>query len=165
MLTSSRKSSSVSSFSIACFRFTQCKEFLSVIFHLNAFLVSVQVLKDSLISFADRGEGEQDWYVRGDFGFMNFTTFCYLIFNFLLCLEDFFLTTTFTHAHTHDPRPTTSTHYPRPTTSTHYPRPTTFSYTPLAESSQNGGKHCTCPGLFLARVSCKLVFSSYITAI
>ena len=42
---------------------------------------------------------------------MNFATFCYLIFNFLLCLEDFFLPTTFTH--THDPRPLPTTHDPR----------------------------------------------------
>ena len=49
---------------------------------------------------------------------MNFTTFCYLIFNLLLCLEDIFLPTTFTHTHNHDPRPTTHTHdlYPLPTT-------------------------------------------------
>ena len=43
---------------------------------------STFVLEDSLICFADRGEGEQDWYVREDFRFMNFTTVCYLIFIF-----------------------------------------------------------------------------------
>ena len=107
MLTSLRKSSSVSSFSIACFRFTQCTEFL--LFFTQMYFQWQFVLEDSLIYFADRGEGEQDWYVRGDFRFMNFTTFCYLIFNFLLYLEDFFFT--------HDI-------YPHP-----HPRPTTFSYT------------------------------------
>ena len=46
----------------------------------------------------------------------------FLLFNFLILIffGIFFLPTTFTHTHNHDPRPTTSTHYPRPTT---------FSYT------------------------------------
>ena len=39
-----------------------------------------------------------------------FTTFCFLIFSFL---EDIFLHTTFTHTHTHDPRPLPTTHDPR----------------------------------------------------
>ena len=47
------------------------------------------VLRDSLNCFADRGEEKLDsWYVRGDFRFMNLTTFRFL----------------------------TATHYPRPTT-------------------------------------------------
>ena len=79
MLTSLRKSSSVSSFSLTCFRFRQCTEFL-------LFLAQIRfqcpfVPKDSLICFADRGEGDQhSWYVSGDFRFINFTTF--LLFNF-----------------------------------------------------------------------------------
>ena len=73
---------------------------VAFIFHLKAFLVAVW-LKDSLICFADRGEGKWDWYVRGDFYFTNFTTF--LIFFFF---ENFFLPTTFNHTHTHDPLPT-----------------------------------------------------------
>ena len=109
MLTPLRKSSSVSSFSIACFSFTQWGERVSFgDFSLKCLLVSVFVLKNSLIRFADRGEGEQDWYVRGDFRFMNFTTFCYLIFNFLLCLEHFFFTRDI-YPHPH-PRLTTSSH-------------------------------------------------------
>ena len=54
------------------------------------------------------------------FSFHKFYNF--LIFNFLILIffGIFFLPTTFTHTHNHDPRPTTSTHYPRPTT---------FSYT------------------------------------
>ena len=106
MLTSLRKSSSVSSFSIACFR-SYIAYRVSFIFHLNAFLVSV-FLNDSLICFADRGG---IGLLRGDFRFMNFTTFCFLIFIFL---ENFL----YPHPH------------PRPTTSTHHPRATTFSYTP-----------------------------------
>ena len=58
---------------------------------------------DSLICFADREEGEEDWYVRGDIRFMNFTTFCYLIFYLLFLLENFF----FTHDIYPRPRPTT----------------------------------------------------------
>ena len=34
------------------------------------------------VFLADSGEREYDWYVRGDFRFMNFATFCYLLFNF-----------------------------------------------------------------------------------
>ena len=105
MLTSLRKSSSVSSFSIACFR-SYIAYRVSFIFHLNAFLVSV-FLNDSLICFADRGG---IGLLRGDFRFMNFTTFCFLIFIFL---ENVL----YPHPH------------PRPTTSTHHPPPTTFSYT------------------------------------
>ena len=58
-----------------------------------------------------------------EISFHEFYNFLLFNFNFLLCLEDFFLPTTFTHTHTHDP-------HPRPTTSTHYPRPTAISYTP-----------------------------------
>ena len=66
---------------------------------------------DSLICFADREEGEEDWYVRGDIRFMNFTTFCYLIFYLLFFLENFF----FTHDIYPLPRPTPipTTHDPR----------------------------------------------------
>ena len=41
MLTSLRKSRSVSIFSLACFRLTQCAEFLYFLLIVNAFLVSV----------------------------------------------------------------------------------------------------------------------------
>ena len=51
--------------------------------------------------------------------------FIYLIyFIFILFFLYFFLPTTFTHTHTHDPRPTTHTNDPRPTT---------FSYTPYKD--------------------------------
>ena len=72
MLTSLRKSSSAS-----CF--PQCTEFLLFLTYMP--FQCPFVLKDSLICFADRGEGDQDsWYVSGDFRFVKFTTFCYLIF-------------------------------------------------------------------------------------
>ena len=49
------------------------------------------------------------------FSFHKFYNF--LLFNFLILIffGIFFLPTTFTHTHNHDPRPTTSTHYPLPT--------------------------------------------------
>ena len=50
---------------------------------------------------------------------MNFSTFCYLIFNLLRCLEDFFLPTTFIHPHNHDPRSTIHDPHPRPLPTTH----------------------------------------------
>ena len=53
---------------------------VSFIFRLNAFFVSVCTKDSLLVCFADRAEGEWDWRVRGDFRFMNFKTFCYLIF-------------------------------------------------------------------------------------
>ena len=58
------------------------------------------------------------------FSFHYFYNFRYLIF---IHFEDFFLPTTLTHTHTHDPRPTTFTHYPRPTT---------FNYTQLTKLSK-----------------------------
>ena len=99
MLTSLRKSTSVSIFSLACFQ-VNIEYRVSFSFRLNAFQCPF-VLNDSLICFAHLGEGEQDfWYVRGDFRFINFTTFCYLNFEFFV-FGNFFLPTTFTH--THDP--------------------------------------------------------------
>ena len=80
----------------------------SFFYFLPKCLFSVRL--DSPICFADRGEEEEDWYVRGDIRFMNFTSFCYY---FFICYFFrklfFFLPTTFTHSH--DPHP-----YPRPTT-------------------------------------------------
>ena len=121
MLTSLRKSSSVSSFSLACSWSTQCTEFL--LFFTQMPFQCPFVLEDSLICLADRGEGEQHWFVLGDFRFMNFTTFCFLIFIFL---EDIFLPTT----HTHDlyPLPTTHDIYPHPHSR---PTPTTHDLYPL----------------------------------
>ena len=78
---------------------------VSFVFRLNAFLESV-CTKDSLTCFADRGEGEQDWYVRRDFRFINFTTFCYLIFVFFWKTFFFF----------------TNDIYPRPVPTTHDPQ-------------------------------------------
>ena len=105
MLTFFRKSSSVSSFLQPAIGLHGVQSFL----YERPF-----VLKDSLICFADRGKGEQDWHVRGDFRFMNFTTFCLLIFkfyNFLFFWENYFFThDIYPHPH---PRLTTSTHYPR----------------------------------------------------
>ena len=97
---------------------------VSFIFHPNVFLVSVCARRFGYLL-----------YVRRDFRFMNFATFCYLIFYALFFFwKTCFIPTTITH--THDPRPTPTTHdlYPRPTThdprpTTHDPRPTTFSYT------------------------------------
>ena len=110
MLTSLTKSSSFSSFSLACFWSTWCTEFL-LFFTYMPFQCPF-ALEDSTICFADRGEGEQDWYVPGDF-------YNFLLFNFFFFGR---------HLFTHDiyPHP-----HPRPTTSTHYPRPMTFSYTPF----------------------------------
>ena len=79
-------------------------------------------LKDPLICFADQGEGI-GLVCTQRFSFHEVYTF--LLFNFFG--KVFSLPTTFTHTHTHDPRPTTSTHYPRPTTS---------SYTPLRSRLQ-----------------------------
>ena len=91
----------------------------SFIFHLNVFLVSV-CTRGFGYCFADRGEGEWDWYVRGDFRFMNFfTTFCYLIFLIFISFWNFFCY----------PR-----QLPTPTTSTHDPRPTRASLLALAKS-------------------------------
>ena len=110
MLTSLRKNSSVSSFSMACFRCYIVYR-VSFNFHLNVFLVPfcIRRIRGSLICSvltADRGKGEQDWYVRRDFSFHEF-------YNFLL-----FLPTTFTHTHTHDlyPELIISCLYPLPTT-------------------------------------------------
>ena len=69
---------------------------------------------------------EEDNQGVGDCRFTNilqlFSTYSFFTIT-LLChfFSILFLPATFTHTHTHDPRPTTSTHYPRPTT---------FSYTP-----------------------------------
>ena len=101
MLTSLRKSSSVSSFSLACSRSTQCTEFF-FIFHLNAFLVPVCTRRFAYLFCWPRGRGIALVCTRR-FSFHEFYNF--LLFNFLIFifLEDIFLPTTFTH--THDPRP------------------------------------------------------------
>ena len=77
-----------------------------------------------------REEDEEEAWRKGQsrswrFSFHKyFINFFYLLLLLLLLFFIIFfytfLPTTFTHTHTHDPRPTTSTHYPRPTT---------FSYT------------------------------------
>ena len=128
MLTSLRKSSSVSSFCMySLLQVYGIVHRVSFIFHLNVFLLSV----------CARGFGYLLCWPRGRriglvctrrFSFCEFYNF--LLSNFLIFIffwKTFFLPTTITHTHTHthDPRPTT--HDPRPTT--HDPRPTTFSYT------------------------------------
>ena len=112
MLTSLRKSSSVSSFSIACFRFTQCTEFL--------FLFTFPPVCSKGFAYLlcwPRGRGIGLLCTRrfSSHEFYNFSLFNFLIFYLFRRL-----------IFTHDiyPHP-----HPRPTTFTHYPRPTTFSYT------------------------------------
>ena len=94
ILTSLRKSSLVASFlwpaSGAYKEIT-----FSLIFRLNAFWVSV-CTKDSLICFADRGEGEWDWCVSRDFRFMNFTIFFSIQFvNFYFFVNSLIFSTLF----------------------------------------------------------------------
>ena len=127
MLTSLRKSCSVSSFSLACSKCIVHR--VSFIFHLNAFLVPVCTRGLAYLFCWPRGRGIGLVCTRR-FSFHEFYNF--LLFNFLIFifLEDIFLPTTFTH--THDPRPTPTTHdpHPRPTTSTHYPRPLPTTHEP-----------------------------------
>ena len=111
MLTSLRKSSSVSSFCIACFRFTLCPECF-FIFHLNVFLVSVCTRGFGCLLCWPRERGKGLVCTRR-FSFHEFYNF--LLFNFLIFIffcKTFFLPTTFTHTHTHDPRPLPTTHDP-----------------------------------------------------
>ena len=93
MLTSLRKSSSVSTFSIACFR--------------------LPVKGFAYLFCWPRGRGIGLVCTRR-FSFHEFYNF--LLFNFLIFIffgRPFFLPTTFTHTHTHDPRPLPTTHDPR----------------------------------------------------
>ena len=105
MFTSLRKSSSVSSFTLACSRFTVVYR-VSFIFHLNAFLVPV----------CTRGlprENGIGLVCTRRFSFHEFYNF--LLFN--LCNFYFFGRLFFTHdiyPHPH-PRHTSTTHDPRPT--------------------------------------------------
>ena len=120
MLTSLRKSSSVSSFSVACFRFTHSAR--SFFYFSPKCLFSASLYQRiRLFALLTAGKGNRTGIVRGDFRFMNFTTFCYLFFLLLI-----FFWKTFFFTHDIYPHP-----HPRPTTSTHYPQPTTFSYTPF----------------------------------
>ena len=120
---------------------------VSFIFHLNVFQCPF-VQEDSVICFADRGEGEQEQGMGNRFSFHEFYNF--LLFSFVIIiifLKTVFFPTTITH--TQDPhlRPTPTTHdlYPRPTT--HDPRPTIFSYTPNKCTRK---VCCTCKVFFLA---------------
>ena len=111
MLTSLRKSSSVSSFSIACF--TQCTEFL-LFFTYSKCLFSVRLCQRiRLFALLTQGKGNRnrEQGIGNRFSFHEFYNF--LLFNFLILIffEDFFFT--------HDNNP-----HPHP-----HPRPTTFSYT------------------------------------
>ena len=117
MLTSSRKSSSVSSFCIACFRFTYSAQ--SFFYFSPKCLFSVRLCqKIRLFALCTQR-----------FSFHEFCNF--LLFNFLrfiLFLEDLF----YTHDNYPHPRPTTHTHDPRPLPTTHDPRPTTHDPRHLA---------------------------------
>ena len=98
MLTCLTKSRSVSSFSLPFFWSTQCTQFL--LFFTSIPFQCPFVLDDSIICFADRGEGEQDWYVPRDF--CNF-----LLFNFFFFGRHFFTHDIYPHPH---PRPLPTTH-------------------------------------------------------
>ena len=105
MLTYLRKSSSVSSFSIACFR-SYIAYSVSFIFHLNVFLVSVSSKGFAyLLCWPRRNET-----VTRRFSFHEFYNF--LLFNFLILIffGKPFLPTPTPTTHTHDPRPLPTTH-------------------------------------------------------
>ena len=111
MLTSLRKSSSVSSFCMySLLQVYGIVHRVSFIVHLNVYLVSVCAL---LCWLRGRGIG---LVCTRRFSFHEFYNF--LLFKFLILIffgRLFFLPTTVTHTHTHDP-------HPQPTTSTHDPR-------------------------------------------
>ena len=82
-----------------------------------------------------RNRNEKDNQGVGDIRFTNILYLFSIYFFFSVTLRYhffsiLFLPTTFTHTHTHDPRPTT-----------HDPRPTTFSYTQLQLIHFNGGTY------------------------
>ena len=115
MLTFFEKKQFSLQFSVTCYRFTLCTEFL--------ILVSVCTKWFAYLLCWPRGRGVGLACTRsrsnrllhvhgaGDFCFMNFTTLCLLIFKFKFFFLEifFFLPATFTHTHTHDLYPLTTT--------------------------------------------------------
>ena len=83
---------------------------VSFIFHLNVFLVSVCTRGFGYLLCWPRGRGKGLVCTRR-FSFHEFYNF--LLFNFLIFIsfcKTFFLPTTFTHTHIHDPHPRPTTH-------------------------------------------------------
>ena len=111
---------------------------------LDSYLFCVQnfcciVLKDSLICFADRGEGGNGTGVYADISFHEFYIFFFYLFIYFIFIL-FFLYCFFTHDIYPHP-------HPRPTTTTHDPRPTAFSYTrPVPVGRPFKFKYCHASG-------------------
>ena len=121
MLTSLRKNSSVSSFSMACFRCYIVYR-VSFIFHLNAFLVPFCIRGFSYLFSADRrprGRGI-GLVCTQRFSFHEFYNF--LLFKFYFFRRLFFTHYIYPHPH---PRPTTHDLCPELIISCLYPLPTT----------------------------------------
>ena len=118
---------------------------VSFIFHLNVFQCPF-VQEDSVICFADRGEGEQEQGMGNRFSFHEFYNF--LLFSFVIII--IFLKTVFFPRQL--PTPTTHTQDPhlRPTPTTHdlYPRPTTHDPRYLATLQINVQEKCAARAKF-----------------
>ena len=86
---------------------------VSYIFYLNVFLVSVCTKGFVYLLCWPRGRGI-GLVCTGRLSFHEFYNFLLFIFLILIFFwKTFFLPTTFTHTHTHDPRPLPTTHDPR----------------------------------------------------